>query len=589
MLTNHKPLLLPAAFGLCLALMGDLPTAATPASFPPAPQQQPKSTSIGDVKITYAHIRANFRRSSTVLLLDAVIESRDARQPTQIRVLADQVNASQSAKNNDGIVDMTGHIRYTITQKTQEGARIIQGTAGHAVYEQATSRILLTAGVQATLTEAAKLQGPATLKSATATLYTDRSQRYEMAGDPAVNDIQFTPLRKSKAGGKEPGQPIAGAPVHLHNFRTGEIEQNRHIVVNGPESAVDISDPVENSVGNLVANRIAAEFSAGLDRAEASGDVHFRYERPGKKEGRQTLRGRSDTVAYTADQHRLVAAGDVEADLTDPAMLLEPAHLKAGKIVEYTQQPDKDAKGQEPHVIYELSGSAERNSLVFRPRPQEPKPNGARQPAPGVAPASTPLKTDAVQSFPLGIVHVTGFDSGTFEPGRSALLVGDKTVVHTEDKETRTTSTLHASRFAAKFAANQTLEQLTAQGNVRFALQEPARDQKAADGKPAPPRLATFTAVATRAILNATSQGQILTVPGPFRTSDDSGDPDEPYGFTGETNDTVTYNLTTGETNADSGNTPGTMVLIHPVRNKQTADAKKSNAPAAPPAKKRNR
>src|SRR5579871_2194283 len=243
---NCKWLALPATLGLCLALSFDSPSGVASPHIPPS--NKPQVTSIGDVTITSVGIRSNLRRGTLVFTgPDVVMASRDSTQPTQFRLLADEVNAKRAIGNKEnGTIDLSGHIRYTITQQTKQGMRrTIQGTAGHAAYEQATKRVLLTEGVQATMTEEAgkageeKLEGPATLRSSTATIFTDRSQRYELDGDPAVNDIKFTPSRKGNAKDNKPAQPMAGTPVHIHSFKSGVIDQGHNIVVNGPEAIVD--------------------------------------------------------------------------------------------------------------------------------------------------------------------------------------------------------------------------------------------------------------------------------------------------------------------------------------------------------------
>jgi lipopolysaccharide export system protein LptA len=645
LLTKRERLLLHTTWGICLTFSSPLSANAAPTPIPPPPGNQPQVTEIGDVTIRSTHIKANFQHASVVFTgPDVVIESRDKKNPTQFRILADEVTGKQTPGSNKetGIVDMTGHIRYTIKQKTPDGMRTIQGTAGHAAYQQATKRILLTAGVLATLTDEAKLEAPATLKSTTVTILNDNSQRYELAGDPAVNDVQFTPRRNAPGQGKEPGPPIAGTPIHLHNFLNGEIVEGHHITLNGPESTVEYNDPVEHSVGSLVGNRITADFDTGLSRAAANGSVRFYYERPGtdrtkmdrakmqpskteragkqersaKPEDRQSVRGHSDAATYSAAQHRLVVTGNVEADIVDPASLLEPAHVIAGQIVEHTEEPGKiagqpgpgknlpDNKGQnkgqqEPRMIYEISGTPERTSLVFRPRPQEQKQTAPPASAPATPAAPTvgmPSKTDALQGFALGTVYISGFDSGTYEPGRSALLIGDRTLCHTEDKQARTSSTLRATRMTAKFAEDQTLQQWVAVGNVRFNMQQPDVPKqtepagKPGSGKPAAaPFLSTFSATTTQATVTHTADGQMLTMPGPWRTSRTTDDPNKLALSSGEKGDTLTYNLTTGDADIDSGNKPPTTVVWTENLTKQTAAVKKSaGATTSPTGKKRN-
>jgi lipopolysaccharide export system protein LptA len=555
--------------------------------------------SLGNIRIQYARLKGNIR-TATYVMTDVKIMSRDASQPTQFVLLADQVKTKQVtiSKKETAYADFSGHIRYTITRKTKEGVRTIQGTAGHAIYNEAEKQISLTDGVHTNLTEEARLEGPATLQSSSATIMTDQSDRYLLAGDPGVNDIRFTPRRTAKVKDKAEPQPIAGAPVHLHGFRNGEITPGHSLEAIGPETQIDLIDPVENSSGSLNAERISADFGTEVDHAAAKGNVHFHYERQNKKDGKQILSGRGDTANYDAAQHRLTVAGNVDATLTAPQSLLEPAHLVAGKVTTHTEPPRKDDPKQIERSLYEISGAPERTSLVFRPRPKEKSEKEAVRANDAPTDVAQP-KTDPLQKFVIGTVRVTGFDSGTFEPGHDAVLIGDQTTLRTEDKQAHTSSLLRTSRLTAKFAADQTLEQLDALGNVRFELKQPAPTKATAtaqpqqanaatqvSGKPveAGPKIQTFNATAAKATLVITTDGQILKVPGPWRTSETTDDPNERTVTSGEKGDTLTYNLTTGDVDMDSPNR--TAYLDTVAAKPQTAQAKK---PSAPPRKKQNR
>ncbi|HZT43104.1 MAG TPA: hypothetical protein VFA07_13125 [Chthonomonadaceae bacterium] len=418
---------------------------------PPAQKPQSKVTVINGVQISgynTIHITLGSRYQLSGPNTQILVTNKPAH--ATLRFHADLVESS----DNMVTVNMSGHIRYTISRTPPGGAaQTIQGTASHGIYYSKAKRFEMTGGVDATITDSSILSGPGTVRAERVIMdMASTPFTYTLSGGDGTDTVRL-PLREQAAGSA--GTFRGGGTVDLHGFATGTLQMGRSAEFSGPDTTIDYANPAERTTAHLQAHRVGAAFGgapAVLQSLEANGDVRFNAERGSPTGGApQTIHGHSGYALYPLQDQQLTLSGGVDALLTSPQDLQGPARIAGERVSARLATPAR----------YEIAGSPSSTLLEFTPR---------RRPAP----ASSSAGTTAAQTFAIGTVTITGFDRGAFEPGRTADITGPRTSFATADKQAGTSAHLQASHVVATFAPDQTIGNAVASGNVHYQVERPA-------------------------------------------------------------------------------------------------------------------
>lgn len=484
----------------------------------------------GSVQITqYERLRGKIDGSGMTLTgAKTVITVTDKPSRSALRFHGDTVVTRKEDGDLLGQVDMTGHVRYTLTQQTNEGGeRIVEGTAGRASYRSATRRIELEGGVQATLRDPARLNGPGSLKASRVLIdITASPYRYTIEGGSA-GDIQFTPKENAPAGEGVKRRMNVGS-VHIYGYESGEFQIGQRAQFQGANTTVEFANPPEQTHARFQANRITATFTgdrAALSRAEAVGNVRYEVERPAP-DGKsiQTLKGSSAHATYAVQNGAISLQGKVLADIADLNALSQPARVTADKVI-----ATLGADGQPER--YQITGTSAQTRLRFTPLP----------PSPATPPADN---AEPPKLFPIGEVEIAAFETGTYVPGQNFEFRGDKTTFGTADKASRTRTQFRASHIVGTFADNRTLSRIEAKGNIRFHVERPSVSVEPS-GKISQ-MMDTLTGTGTRATFVNTTEPvtREVTVYGPLQVAVRSpANLSEPGLITGESDTTLRLNL----------------------------------------------
>ncbi|HZO89906.1 MAG TPA: hypothetical protein VFB38_16370 [Chthonomonadaceae bacterium] len=488
-----------------LGLLAGRPARATqpPAAVPkserqparPAPQSGPKISRFGkDVTITgYTQLKAKADGSGvTILGPNTLVVLQDPRSRSTLRLHADTLTSRKEGTELLGRIDLSGNVRYTITQRTESGTqRTVEGTAGHAFYRRATNRLELTDGVRAALLDPERLSGPGSLLAGRVTVEIGPGPyRYIIEG--SNNDIRFTPRENAGSAGRpQPGE------VHIYGYESGEFVVGQRAQFSGAGTTVDFDNPTDKTHTRFQANRIAAAFTpdhAALSRAEAEGGVRYAIERPAPSgQGQQAVKGTGARVTYDAQSSQVVLQGRVRADITDSEALLRPARMVADRVVAFLGTAE-----QPTH--YKMTGEANQTRLRFTPRPP--------------AGAETVGSEGQPRNFPIGEVEVVGFTVGEYYPGQSLSLHGPATTFGTFDRATRTRTQFQASHILAAFARNRNVTNVEATGNVRFYVEQPSTATEASGGLNK--NLESVTGTAQKVVFTNTPEAKKVVVQGKF-------------------------------------------------------------------------
>lgn len=451
---------------LCRAQTKKAPTPPTPKGVgsarpaqKPAQASGPIETQIGDVKISRpSAIHSRLGIETTISGPNTLITVPDKRNHTTLRLHADTIEIRQDKGNIAGMIDLTGHVRYTIIRTPPgEKRQTVEGTAGHGLYRRATQRIALTEGVHTTLTDPAHLSGPGTLRAGSVSVDMSATPYvYTVEGDPDTNDIQFSPL--PPASEKAAPHTVRIRDVHVFGFRDGTFQMGEHAQFRGAETTLEASDPAEKAQARLKAEQAEAVFGgqpSTLQRAEATGNVRYTIERPNPSgSGVQTIEGHCGRAIYEPQKDLLELTEGVQALVTSPDVLEGPARVSADRVVAHITPPYR----------YEISGAPQHTRLEFAPRPRATTPQAA-----GAKPAA---------KFGVGTIVIAAFDRGTFAPGKEIVFDGGDTTFDTADKQAGTTAHLQAGHVVATYAADGTISRADATGNVHYHLERPAPDGK---------------------------------------------------------------------------------------------------------------
>ena len=304
---------------------------------PPAQNEMPK-TQIGDLTISH------------VIKMDALlgaggyrwrgpnteVEIPDKTSKSVLTVHADDIQVSRVGKNEFGLLTLNGSVRYRLVQKTDDGEHIIEGTAGHAEVRRVTRRMELTGGVRTKLTDAATLDGPATLRTGSLTIAMNaNAYRYTLAGGASENDIQFTPIPKAKDPDEEAPGPLG--TIHLTGFRSGDLEFGKAVHLEGGVTTCEFASPDQKTAWSLKGEQFEGEFipnTSNLQRATVTTNVRFHVMQPSTDKKTKTVAdGSSSQASYVRSKkgQELIAHGPLNIDFTDAQHFEEPMNLTAAQ------------------------------------------------------------------------------------------------------------------------------------------------------------------------------------------------------------------------------------------------------------------
>jgi lipopolysaccharide export system protein LptA len=524
----------------------------------PITQNETKRFTIGeDIVVTgYTSGGGKLDLSSTHLRgPNTRIEITEKKTRSKVLLHGDDIDASNISKPQAFTAEMRGNVRYTLTQQTREGERIIKGTAGKAVFHRTNQKIDLTGGVSVDLTDP-RLIGPGILKAGKIVIDISKSPyHYTVEGDDSVNDLKFTPRRVAKKEDK-PGSDSSFGPVHIHHYDTGEFQVGKLARFEGAGTTADLEALPKKTQAQLKAPHMEAIFDdsgAQLLRTEATGGVHYDIARmvakhEGEGETRQQIVGTGGKAIYDVEKGRVDLLEEVEATLIDPETLLGPAKLSAAGVVVYSGP-----------IHYEFTGSNGHSRIQLTPRPPKAKPAAVKaevQKAEAAKPEAR--KPDAAQAdkpavipFMMGTITLTGFQTGRYDPGKQIVFHGPSLLMETKDAATKSESSLHAHHFVADFAADGAIAKAEATQEVRYFLQHPA---------PGGMTLQSLKGTATLAAFIREEKSGSIKLKGPLETEySDPANLEGPAHITGQKGDTLTLNLTNREFDFDSPD--GTFIL----------------------------
>ena len=266
------------------------------------------------------------------------IEVPDRASKSVLRVHADDIQASRVGKNQFGLITFSGSVRYRLTQQTDAGERILEGTAGRAEVRRVARYMEFTGGVHAKLTDAARFNGPATLHTGSLTLAMDsRPFRYTLEGAAAGNDIQFTPLQSAAAEDGAKATSGALGTIHLFGFRSGDLQFGQAVHLQGAGTTCEFASPDDKTAWRLRGEQFEGEFvpdRSDIQRATVTQNVRFRVKQPSAdKKSFTTADGTAPQASYVRSQagQELVAHGPFKIDFSDPEHSEEPITLTAGQ------------------------------------------------------------------------------------------------------------------------------------------------------------------------------------------------------------------------------------------------------------------
>lgn len=474
------------------------------------------STNFQDFKLTGPNIR---------------IVSREEQSDRHIEVIADNAIAHLRPVGKE-TATLTDNVRYKITEKitvkTERGERtyerITEGTAREANYQEATGSLHLTGSVDAKVTDPEQFDGPARLHTGSLLILVPKDQtnrqgkktteptgRYEVEGDASTNSITFTPHAqppkpappaKAATGGtaSKPKPKTAmnssdPGTIHIHHFDAGTLLVGEKADFRGKQVVIETANAKEKTQNSLKAPHIVANLAPGARDIDASGGTQFesrstlQYE---KRAVTQILAGTAEHALWKQDAP-LKVDGHIDATLTNPATLLEPATLVAEHLVADL--------GDKPRYV--VTGPTDITRLTFAPRPSEAKPADGKNKS--KVPVSKPVTKEAttkeattkeatnpvsqgameVVPFVVGKVVVTRFQTATYEPDKSLVVSGPQIRFVSDDPKTKNYAEILTPHFEADLdqTAN-TLTEARATKGVSYRFRQLLPPQKEIEKQP---------------------------------------------------------------------------------------------------------
>jgi LptA/(LptD N-terminal domain) LPS transport protein len=328
------------------------------------------SMTIGDVTLTYeTSLDMDGAGNFTITGAGSTIETTDKQHDTQLLIVADHIKGTR--RKGQETAQFDDNVHYTVRQKTKAGGRIIQGTADSALYTAGNKTLRLTRNVNATLTDPARFDAPATLR--VGRLIVSESGDYQMTGDAGTNDLNFTPHYEPVKPDAGQAAPFRVGTAHIYGFSKGVMEVGQSARFDGPQVTAETANAQEKTQNTLKAPHVVAQLQENKQRMEAEGGVQFSSSRADIQNNIQVIAGTGDSAVFVdairekdkstkktkvITPAQLDVSGGINATLTNPVSLREPATLVADHLTAHL--------GDEPRYI--VTGSPARTRFTLTPR-----------------------------------------------------------------------------------------------------------------------------------------------------------------------------------------------------------------------------
>ena len=259
-----------------------------------------------------------------------------------------------------------------------------------------------------------------------------------------------------------PKKPANAPPKGLLQTRYGDITIDyaqritgkgdlSGVRITGSRTLVTIPTKRSNSVLQIHADEIITK-AAGSDtfaHADLIGNVRYTLTQSLAEGKTRVATGTADKAVFDHKNQTIDLNGSVHLTLNDEERLSGPGEIRAGHVVTTLAKTPTQ---------YTLSGDAAVNDIRFTPREDAKA---------------------AAQKTKLGEIHIYHYTSGTFQIGQTAHFEGDDTTVDLAEKAQKSRAQIHASTFDADFtAAHSALKKMTANGDTRFHIERPTRNEK---------------------------------------------------------------------------------------------------------------
>ncbi|MBC7526298.1 MAG: hypothetical protein H7308_02000 [Chthonomonadaceae bacterium] len=441
-----------------LSLMFALPL--TPALAQQKPAQKQNVVKFGDVTLSaYTRIEGNLNFSNTTVSgTRTLLVIPDKASGSELRLHADTIGVKSTEDSPFEATEMSGHVRYTLTQKTKEGTRILEGTAGHATFRRTTRLIELSQGVDSTLTDAERLAQPGTFRAGKITADLSKSPvLYTLSGNASETDIRFKP--KESSGKAELKTEIA--ETHISRFREGSFQVGQTALFRGAETVADFLNPAGKSSGQIKAALVEAKFTetkSRLKSATATGNVRYRLSRLGEDgKAEESLDGTAGEVVYDYlnQMPRYVLKDNVEVTVISPKQIRGPAMFSADRV-----EIDQLAEVKDKPQSYRYTLTSRPGNALVSFTPLAPKP---------------PLPGKSALAFRLGTLTIKQFEKGTLETGKSFSLSGKRVLFDSTDKESGSEAKFSSESVVGTYLEAGVIGSATASGNVEFSINQPSR------------------------------------------------------------------------------------------------------------------
>ncbi len=444
---------------LILAL-SPLSILAQKSNVPPVPNETKKMT-FGNVAVTgHNKFSGNFREKMRFAGSNTLVTVTDKPSRSLLKLHADTIELKMGKKEQVGVIDMTGNVRFNAVQTLSDGTkRTLDGTASNGVYSPDSKTIELNGRVNATFTDESRLAAPGTLKASKIKVNMSKQPyTYEIIGG-SETELIFAPLPNAKAT----PETAQVKQVKVSDFASGTFKPGEQADFKGSATVAEL-DLTDGGSAKMEGDSLEASFGGDkstLTKAEAQGNARYSFMRPAAKEKREeTAKGSSASAVYSVADETMTLNGKVDATIIAPESLQSPARLLADRVTFRTQKPYR----------YEITSTPDRALLKFAPLPPKDE-----TPAPNADSADNPLR-----SFVAGEMKITNFAQGIFEPEKLAKLSGGKPIFESSDPETKSSTRLQAAQLTATYSATdpKTIGRTEATGGVTFAIVQPKEKDK---------------------------------------------------------------------------------------------------------------
>jgi lipopolysaccharide export system protein LptA len=487
--------------------------------------QQPSTSAqlpvaIGDIRIShFASFRTNLRqlRNFVVSGKNIVVATTDPSRPLRFYLVVNGVvGHAIGPKGSEVEAELEGPIQFRVVRKVGQEQRTLEGTAGHARYNEQTQQLSLSDGVVAKLFDPSRLEGPATVHVDSAVVATDKSGRLQLSGRAGTDSLTFVPKMATPKGGALPRHRLG--TVQVIGFTRGDVDLPHAVQLSGSPVQVTFDDVVTKAKGTLSADLLEAYFAQNhLVEIAGQGDVRFHGTEPDARNRLIILEGRADRVHYEAAQSQ-VSLETVEGTLQIPQKLQGPAHIQVARLVAQLGRA----------TTYLFYGEAGRDSISFSPQP-----------------SALPV-TQGEQARPIsvGTVEVSGFEQGEFVPGKRFHVEGKRLTIQTSEPQTGFESRIESQQIEGVLSPTNEVVRMATQGEVQCRFVRPYHPAGNAPNPPQPSDGKEIVeAKAASLVYTNTAQTSEVVLQGPTQITAQSPALAGPVRYLGAQGDTVAWNL----------------------------------------------